>query len=161
MHQRLTISRHMLDAAETAIEFMRGKDRSALDDDRMLLFAVVRAVEILDEAASRVTASTRERYAELPWRAASSMRNRLIHGYFDIDRDILWVTLTLELPALVEKLSLIMKGAEADKEQPPAPQRSSPISAIFTRHSAGPVLCTDSPVLSTATVTGMSTTSNS
>ena len=64
---------HMLDAAETAIEFMQGRDRSALEHDRMLLFAVVRAVEVLGEAASKVTAETRERHADLPWRAASSM----------------------------------------------------------------------------------------
>ena len=50
---------HMLDAAETAIEFMQGRDRSALEHDRMLLFAVVRAVEVLREAASKVTAETR------------------------------------------------------------------------------------------------------
>ena len=105
---------HMLDAAETAIEFMQGRDRSALEHDRMLLFAVVRAVEVLGEAASKVTAETRGRHADLPWRAASSMRNRLIHGYFDIDREIVWVTVTAELPALVEKLSLILNSAETD-----------------------------------------------
>mgnify|MGYP001595830677 FL=1 len=76
----------------------------------MLLFAVVRAVEVLGEAASKVTAETRERHADLPWRAASSMRNRLIHGYFDIDREIVWVTVTAELPALVKKLSLILNS---------------------------------------------------
>ena len=102
---------HMLDAAETAIEFMQGRDRSALEQDRMLLFAVVRAVEVLGEAASKVTAETRERHADLPWRAAASMRNRLIHGYFDIDREIVWVTVTAELPTLVEKLSLILNSA--------------------------------------------------
>ena len=76
---------HMLNAADTAIEFMRGRDRSALDHDRMLLFAVVRAIEVLGEAASKVTPETRERHHDLPWRAATAMRNRLIHGYFDID----------------------------------------------------------------------------
>ena len=76
----------------------------------MLLFAVVRAVEVLGEAASKVTAETRERHADLPWRAASSMRNRFIHGYFDIDREIVWVTVTAELPALVKKLSLILNS---------------------------------------------------
>ena len=75
---------HMLDSAEAAIEFMQGRDRLALDHDRMLLFAVVRAVEILGEAASRVSLATREHYPNLTWRAATSMRNRLIHGYFDI-----------------------------------------------------------------------------
>ena len=110
-HVRL---QHMLDAAQTAIQFMQGKNRSALDHDRMLLFAVVRAVEILGEAASRVSFETREHYPNLPWRAAASMRNRLIHGYFDIDRDILWATVTVELPALVEALSAILNEPTAD-----------------------------------------------
>ena len=74
--------RHMLDAAMTAIEFVQGRDRLALEDDRMLLFAVVRAVEVLGEAASRVTTETRDRYTNLPWRAATSMRNRLLRGCY-------------------------------------------------------------------------------
>ena len=105
---------HMLDSAEAAIEFMQGRDRLALDHDRMLLFAVVRAVEILGQAASRVSPATREHYPNLPWRAATSMRNRLIHGYFDIDRDILWATVTVELPALVETLLEILSASAAD-----------------------------------------------
>jgi len=80
----------------------------------MLLFAVVCVVEILGEAASRVSLATREHYPNLPWRAATSMRNRLIHGYFDIDRDILWATVTVELPALVEALSEILNEPLAD-----------------------------------------------
>lgn len=140
---------HMLQAADTAIQFKQGRERSALDDDRMLLFAVIRAVEVLGEAASRVSSETREFHKDLPWRAATSMRNRLIHGYFDIDKDILWATVDSELPAL----SISMQAGSA--------YLPNPISPIFTRHSAGPVVCTDCPVLSTATVTGMSTTSNS
>ena len=71
---------HRLDAAEVAIEFMQGRDRSALDHDRMLLFAVVRAVEILGEAAGRVSLETRELCQNLLWPAAASMRSRLIYG---------------------------------------------------------------------------------
>jgi uncharacterized protein with HEPN domain len=105
---------HMLEAADTAIQFMQGRDRLELDQDRMLLFAVVRAVEVLGEAASRVSPDARELHRDLPWRAATSMRNRLIHGYFDIDRDILWATVTVELPALVEALSAILNEPAVD-----------------------------------------------
>ena len=104
---------HMLEAADTAIQFMQGRDRLELDQDRMLLFAVVRVVEVLGEAASRVSPDARELHRDLPRRAATSMRNRLIHGYFDIDRDILWATVTVELPALVETLSEICTGLTA------------------------------------------------
>ena len=103
---------HMLDAAQTAIDFMEGKGRAALDDDRMLLFAVVRAAEVLGEAASRVTPETRELYSDIPWRAASAMRNRLIHGYFDIDREVVWATVKSELPAVVGRLAEILSASE-------------------------------------------------
>jgi uncharacterized protein with HEPN domain len=103
--------RHMLDAAETAVQFMRSRGRAALDDDRMLLFAVVRALEVLGEAASRVSPETRLRYGDLPWRAATAMRNRLIHGYFDIDRDVVWATVTVERPALIDDLSAILSDS--------------------------------------------------
>jgi uncharacterized protein with HEPN domain len=101
---------HMLDAAETAIQFVHNRERSELDQDRMLLFAVVRAVEVLGEAANKVSTATRQQYANLPWRAASAMRNRLIHGYFDIDKDVVWNTVTLELPPLAESLRTILNS---------------------------------------------------
>ena len=101
----------MLEAAETAIQFMQGRERLSLDQDRMLLFAVVRAIEVLGEAANKVSVETQRCHPELPWRAASAMRNRLIHGYFDVDRDIVWSTVTEELPALVVKLSKVVKEA--------------------------------------------------
>ena len=70
----------------------------------MLLFALVRAVEVVGEAASRVSEETRAEATEVPWPAIIAMRNRLIHAYFDIDRDILWKTVTAELPALLDQL---------------------------------------------------------
>ena len=63
-----------------------------LDTDRMLLFALVRAIEIIGEAASKVTLETRAAVPEVPWLQIVAMRNRLAHAYFDIDRNILWQT---------------------------------------------------------------------
>ncbi len=65
----------------------------------MLLFALVRAVEIVGEAASKVTDDARTAIP-LPWPAIVGMRNRLIHAYFDVDRDILWTTVQQSLPEL-------------------------------------------------------------
>jgi len=78
----------MVDAAENVVRFVSGRSRSDLDTDRMLLFAVVRAVEILGEAASQLSDETRSRAADIPWRAIVGMRNRVVHAYFDIDADI-------------------------------------------------------------------------
>ncbi len=78
--------RHMIESAEAALRFVAGRTRRDLDTDEMLLFAVVRAVEVLGEAASKVTLETRAAHVDIPWSAIVGMRNRLVHAYFDIDR---------------------------------------------------------------------------
>jgi uncharacterized protein with HEPN domain len=91
--------RHLVDAADAAAEFVRGRSRTDLDTDRMLLFALVRAVEVLGEAASKVSEEGRSGL-NLPWIAIVGMRNRLVHAYFDVDRDVLWATVQDSLPKL-------------------------------------------------------------
>ncbi len=100
--------RHMLDAVEEAAEFIAGASRSDLDTNRMLAFALVRAIEIVGEAAGRVSQETRSAYPDLPWREMAGMRNRIIHAYFDIDLDRVWDTVTDDLPALGSRLRAIL-----------------------------------------------------
>ncbi len=95
----------MIEAAEIVATFVAGRDRAALDQDRMLLFALVRAIEILGEAATKVSAQTREAFPAVPWSQIKAMRNRLIHAYFDIDHDILWKTAVEEMPPLLKLLN--------------------------------------------------------
>lgn len=101
--------RHMLDAAREAIGFASGRTSEELVHDRMLLLSLVKCVEILGEAASKVTEATRESLPEIPWRDIISMRNRLIHGYFDIDTTIVWKTVTMELPPLEHALEKVLR----------------------------------------------------
>ena len=98
---------HMLDAARDAMSFVAGKRREDLDRDRMLTFALVRAVEVIGEAASKVSPEARERFSEIPWPKIIGQRNRLIYGYDDINLDILWETITKALPPLVQTLERI------------------------------------------------------
>jgi len=95
---------HMIDAAETALRFVREKKREDLDAGEMLVFALARAVEIVGEAASRVSPAGRSELADIPWTQIVGMRHRLDHAYFDIDRTILWDTVTLAIPDLLVKL---------------------------------------------------------
>jgi uncharacterized protein with HEPN domain len=74
----------------------------------MLRFALVRAVEVIGEAASRVGPDARAAAPSVPWTAAIAMRNRLIHAYFDIDHDVLWKTATEEIPSLLSSLRLLV-----------------------------------------------------
>jgi uncharacterized protein with HEPN domain len=70
----------------------------------MLLFALVRAIEIVGEAASKVSPATRRSSSDVPWNLIVSMRNRVVHAYFDIDHEIVWKTATEELPEVLPKL---------------------------------------------------------
>lgn len=100
--------RHMIDGAQSAVQFMTGRTRQDLNRDRMLLFAVIRAIEILGEAAGKVSQETRTANTTVPWAAIVSMRNRLIHGYFDIDTGIVWKTVTEEIPGLLPALRTLI-----------------------------------------------------
>ncbi len=99
--------RHMLDSAMEAVAFIRGKSRADLDTERVLSLALVRLLEVVGEAASRVTAATRQQMPDIPWSQIISLRHRLIHGYDSIDLDILWKILTGDLPALIAQLQRI------------------------------------------------------
>lgn len=103
--------RHMLDAAREALSFVAGKRRSDLDADRMLVLSLVKSVEIIGEAASRVSDECKREHNEIPWQDIISMRNRLIHAYFDIDLDIVWDTVGEELPPLARRLEEALAAA--------------------------------------------------
>jgi uncharacterized protein with HEPN domain len=96
--------RHMVEAAESAVQFIVGRQRPDLDEDRMLLFALVHAIEVLGEAANKISEETRATHTGIPWRAIIGMRNRLIHAYFEINTEIVWQTVTQEIPALLPQL---------------------------------------------------------
>lgn len=102
--------RHMLDAAEEAIAFVQGRTRDDLDDDHMLSFAVVRAIEIIGEAANSIGPETRAACPDLPWPSIIGMRHRIVHAYFDIDLDRVWETLTDDLPVLIQRLGIVLNS---------------------------------------------------
>ena len=104
---------HMVESARLAMSFVQARCRADLDTDLQLRFAVLHALEVLGEAAAHVSAAMRAAHPDIPWRLAVSMRNRLIHAYFDVNLDIVWRTATQALPDLVPKLEAIL-----DSESP-------------------------------------------
>lgn len=100
--------RHMLDAAEEALGYAQGRAEADLESDRQLTHSLVRCVEIIGEAASRVSADCQADNPNIRWRGMVGMRNRLIHAYFDVNLTILWRSVTEELPPLVGQLRAIL-----------------------------------------------------
>lgn len=96
---------HLIEAAEKAVAHAEGRSRADLDTDELLRLALTKLIEIVGEAAKHVHDETRARYRDVPWEAAARMRDRLIHSYFDINLDVLWATVTVDLPALLDALS--------------------------------------------------------
>lgn len=106
----------MRDAAAEALTFIEGRNRSDLDQHRMLVLALVREIEIIGAAAAHVSAETRGEVDAIPWSAVIAMRNRLVHAYFDVDLDRVWDTLTDDLPPLIAEME------KALEEHPPTPE---------------------------------------
>jgi uncharacterized protein with HEPN domain len=108
----------MVDAARNAIEFTRGK---ALDDfvqDRMAQYAVERAVEIIGEAANRVSSAFHQAHPEIPWRKIVGQRNVLAHEYGDVDPSMMWDLVRLHLPVLVQQLERLIPPDEREDGAP-------------------------------------------
>ncbi len=104
--------RHVLDAAREALGFVQGRSRADLDADHMLSLALVRLLEIIGEAARGVSRAFREAHPEVAWSQMAGMRHRLIHGYFDVNLDVVWETVTQDLPVLIAQAEKIAGALE-------------------------------------------------
>jgi uncharacterized protein with HEPN domain len=103
---RVTL-RQILDHAREASAMVQGRDRQALDGNRMLALALVRLLEIIGEAAGRVPSEERGKCPDISWAELVALRNRLIHAYDQVDLDIVWEIATRDLPDLIRALEQI------------------------------------------------------
>ncbi|MDN3505830.1 MAG: DUF86 domain-containing protein [Simkaniaceae bacterium] len=106
--------KHMLDSTKAILSFTKGRRRGSLDNDRLLLSGVLRELEIIGEAAGRISDKTKKEFPEVPWKELVGMRNRLIHAYFDVDHDIIWNTIRKYLPTFLKQLQEIIEIFEEE-----------------------------------------------
>ena len=99
----------MLSHAREASELLGKRSSEELAKDRVLQLALTHLVEIVGEVANRVSPATRQQYVEVPWPQIIGMRNRLVHGYDVIDLELLWDTVTTDLPPLIKSLEEIVE----------------------------------------------------
>lgn len=98
---------HILDAAYRIRSFADKRSRDNLDNDEILASALVRQIEIIGEAATKVSNDIREQLPEIPWRSMIGMRNMLIHAYDDVNLDTVWYTIRVSIPKLISELEKI------------------------------------------------------
>ena len=98
-----------LDASNSALRFASGRQREDLGRDEMLTFSLVRALEIIGEAAAQVSEDSRQTLPDIPWRPMVGMRHRLVHAYFDVDLDRVWDTVVHFVPSLVRQLEAALQ----------------------------------------------------
>lgn len=101
--------RHMLDATRESLEFIQNKHREDLNCDRMLTLALIKQLELIGEAAARVSQEFQQQHPTVPWKVIIATRNRLVHGYFDIDLDIVWKTVNEDLRELLKLLAVVLR----------------------------------------------------
>ena len=91
-------------AAEDAMSFVAGMDEGAFTASRLHQNAVVRSLQVVGEAASKVSTAARAELGAIPWRTVIGMRHRLVHGYADVRLDVVWATVRDDLPVLIAAL---------------------------------------------------------
>lgn len=101
----------ILDAANLAVSYLASIDREEFEHNTQLQDSVIRRLEIIGEAARRVSPETQNDHPELPWMEMIGMRNILIHEYDDIDLCMVWETVRNELPKLIPRLEHILAEA--------------------------------------------------
>ena len=106
---------HMLDAAINACNFAHGKSRDEFYKDLQLQYAVAHAVQIVGEAASKVTSEGRAELSDIPWKDIIGMRQVLVHAYFKAEVDILWDTVLVKLPPLIVQLETILASEDSSE----------------------------------------------
>ncbi|MDX3975787.1 DUF86 domain-containing protein [Shinella sp.] len=106
---------HMLDAADQACTYVEGMEKEDFLTDKRTQQAVILNIVIIGEAATKLLKDYDgflQRHPAVPWHAMKGMRNRIAHGYFDINLDIVWDTVKTALPDLLAQLPAVQRAAE-------------------------------------------------
>ena len=105
---------HMLEACSRTASLVEDRNREDLDKDEMLRLALQYLVLTLGEAAKHVPQEIQVKAHEIPWRAMAASRDRMAHGYFDINLDMLWTMASIDIPALKKDVQCLLEQEEAE-----------------------------------------------
>ncbi len=99
----------ILDSINDVENFIDGMEFEDFINDKKTIYSVVRAIEIIGEAAKNVPEQIRKKYPDVPWKQMAGMRDKLIHEYFGVDLEILWKTAKDDVPQLETPISKVFE----------------------------------------------------
>lgn len=102
----------ILDSINDVRDFIKGMDFEEFIKDKKTIYSVVRAIEIIGEATKNVPEEIRTKYPGVPWKKMAGMRDRLAHGYFGVDLEILWGTAKEDIPQLKVPVSKVLEDMD-------------------------------------------------
>jgi uncharacterized protein with HEPN domain len=108
-HLYLDYLEDLAEALAKSQEFIRGMSYEEFLEDEKTVYAVIRALEVVGEATKQIPIEVRDAYAEIPWRAMSGMRDKLIHHYFGVNLAVVWKTVTEDVEALLPHVRLVLR----------------------------------------------------
>ena len=107
---------HILDAVVRIEQYVQGLNRESFDETLLVQDGIIRQIMVIGEAAKLLSNELRDKYAHIPWQDIAGMRDKLIHRYFGIDLETVWLTVQDDLPVLESEVTKILKELESDDQ---------------------------------------------
>ena len=108
---------HMLDETDYLIRHAKGLTKDEFISDETIRRAFVRSIEIIGEATKQLGPEIWEKYTQIEWKAVAGMRDKLIHGYFGVDYDLVWDVVTIKIPILHQEIEKILRDKKREQEE--------------------------------------------
>jgi len=104
----LTFIGDVLDAIKRIEGYLRGVDKDAFEENRMMQDAVMHQIEIIGEASNRISDEFQDKYPELPWMQMRAIRNKIVHDYREVNLSVIWDTAKNDLPSLKKQIKKLL-----------------------------------------------------